>query len=260
MKNSSYKSVPVIASVIGAKSRKAMYLVSPTSLDGSIVYKDKWIPTSWNTNTKTEFRYTNKDKGIDNEVVYPGKYYKFNFKESVLLTDKGAVNIHGSAIDVSGLVKTKISTQKQTITWEYEKQSLIEFPLSKASDAMIIEVNKGYERGTNRIKSRLVDTKVKKFLQLEDRILIHVPLWLIKNFEKKFTIKVKEVETLFKNDNDFETVIEKTAYQSRVEEEFSYRPEPNALVTQESIDPLKQWELDNPEYARHELYDSQSYA
>ena len=60
MKNSNYNSVPVIASIIGSKSRKAMYLTNVTSLDGTRIYKDKWVPTSWNTNTKTEFRYTNK--------------------------------------------------------------------------------------------------------------------------------------------------------------------------------------------------------
>ena len=169
MKNSSYKSVPVIASVIGGKSRKAMYLVSPTSLDGSIVYKDKWIPTGW---------------------------------------------------------QDKIANERVTIDWEYEKQSLIEFPLSKASEAMIIEVNKGYERGTNRIKSRLVDNKVKQFLQIEDRILVHVPLWLIRNFEQKFTIiKNKQEEEVFENDNKFETIIEETAQESMVRAEFSYRPD-----------------------------------
>ena len=46
MKNSNYNSVPVIASIIGSKTRKAMYLTNVTSLDGTRIYKDKWVQTS----------------------------------------------------------------------------------------------------------------------------------------------------------------------------------------------------------------------
>lgn len=45
----SYESVAIVAHVIGAKSRKAMYLVQPQSIDGNTIYKNSWIPTSWNS-------------------------------------------------------------------------------------------------------------------------------------------------------------------------------------------------------------------
>ena len=44
-----YDSVAIAAHVIGAKSRKAMYLVQPQSMDGNTIYKNAWIPTSWNS-------------------------------------------------------------------------------------------------------------------------------------------------------------------------------------------------------------------
>ena len=43
----SYESVIINASFIGAKSRKAMYLVNPRNEFGTTVYKNVWIPTSW---------------------------------------------------------------------------------------------------------------------------------------------------------------------------------------------------------------------
>lgn len=49
MNNSSYKSVPVLATVIKSVTGKAVYLYNITSLDGNIVYKERWIPQSWNS-------------------------------------------------------------------------------------------------------------------------------------------------------------------------------------------------------------------
>jgi hypothetical protein len=244
MKNSTYNSVPVIASIIGSKSRKAMYLTNVTSLDGKRIYKDKWIPTSWSSNTKVEIRYTNKERGIINQVVHAGKYYKFHFKDSVLLTDKGAVNSYGAKLDVPGLQINKVSNGKVTIEWEHHSQSLVEFPMSRVSEAMIID--KYNKRNVSAIKSKLVDGKVKDYYELEDRYIIYVPTWLIRNFEERYTKKISQVE-LFENDNMFETVIEKTAKDSQIQEQFSYidRREMNF----EAIDSLTQWELDNPEYA-----------
>jgi hypothetical protein len=243
MKNSSYNSVPVIASIIGSKSRKAMYLTNITSLDGSRIYKDKWVPTSWNTNTTTEFRYTNKERNIHNQLVHTGKYYKFNFKESVLLTDAGAVNPHGAVLDVQGLSKVKISNQRQAIQWEYESQSLVEFPMSKASESMIID--RYDERNVSTIKSKLINGKVAEYYQLQDRYIIHIPKWLIKNFEERYTIK-EIVDDVMSNEDSYETIIEKTALDSVIAKNFDYitRNEMNF----EDIDSLTQWELDNPEY------------
>ncbi|MEN8857278.1 MAG: hypothetical protein ABF260_04355 [Flavobacteriaceae bacterium] len=243
MKNSIYKSVPVIASIIGSKSRKAMYLTNVTSLDGKRIYKDKWIPTSWSNNSSIEIRYTNKEKGIDNQVVHAGKYYKFHFKDSVLLTEKGAVNTFGAKLDVDGLKINKVSSSRQTVQWEHHSQSLVEFPMSKVSESMIIDTHN--TRNVSTIKSKLINGKVKEYYQLEDRYIIHIPTWLIRNFEERYT--KKEIQTeLFSNDNDFETVIERTEYDSKLQEQFSYidRTEMNF----ETIDCLTQWEIDNPEY------------
>lgn len=243
MKNSNYNSVPVIASIIGSKTRKAMFLTNVTSLDGTRIYKDKWIPTSWNTNTKTEFRYTNKERGLQNVLVHTGKYYKFHFKESVLLTDKGAVNVHGAVLDVAGLTKNKISSDKQTISWEHHSQSLVEFPMSKVTETMIIE--RYTERNVSTIKSKLIDGKVKDYYQLENRYIIHIPTWLIRNFEERYTIRTVKEDTM-DNDNNSETVIEKTALDSVIAQNFDYitRDEYNFL----EVDSLTQWEIDNPEY------------
>ena len=49
MNNSSYKSVPVLATVIKSVTGKAVYLYNITSLDGDTVYKERWIPQSWNS-------------------------------------------------------------------------------------------------------------------------------------------------------------------------------------------------------------------
>ena len=57
MKNSNYQSVPVLASVIGSKTRKAMYLVNITSMDGEKVYKDKWVPVQWGDGVTIDWTY-----------------------------------------------------------------------------------------------------------------------------------------------------------------------------------------------------------
>ena len=246
MKNSSYKSVPVIASIIGSKSRKAMYLTNVTSLDGKRIYKDKWIPTSWSTNSKYEFRYTNKERGLNNQLIVPGSYYKFNFKDSVLMTDQGAVNEHGAILEVKGLTKVKKSASKQTIEWEYDSQSLVEFPMNKVSEAMVID--KYDDRNVSAIKSKLVDGKVQDYVQLKDRYVIYVPTWLIKNFEERYTTRIVE-EELFDNDDMFYGIAEDTAIQSVTAREFSYinRLEMNFEI----VNSLSQWEIDNPEYASY---------
>jgi len=246
MKNSSYKSVPVIASIIGSKSRKAMYLTNITSLDGKRIYKDKWIPTSWSTNSKYEFRYTNAERGIHNQLIIPGKYYRFNFKDSVLMTDQGAVNEHGAILEVKGLTKVKKSASRQTIEWEYDSQSLVEFPISRVSEAMLID--RYDERNVSRIKSRLVDGKVTDYYQIKDRYVIYVPTWLIKNFEERYTTRIVE-EEIFDNDDMFYGVAEETSYQSHVNQQFDYIT--RDTMNFEQVDALTQWELDNPEYASY---------
>ena len=47
-----YKSVPVIASIIGTRTRKSMYIYHVTSLDGEIVYQNRYIPVAWGSGDK----------------------------------------------------------------------------------------------------------------------------------------------------------------------------------------------------------------
>jgi hypothetical protein len=246
MKNSSYKSVPVIASIIGSKSRKAMYLTNITSLNGKRIYKDKWIPTSWNTNSKFEYRYTNTERGLNNVLIETGKYYRFHFKDSVLMTDNGPVNEYGASLDVPNLVKVNNSSAKQAIEWEYDSQSLVEFPMRKVSEAMVIDKYDG--RNISTIKSRLVDGKVQEYLQLKDRYIIYVPTWLMANFEERYTVKESTPE-LFTNDNEYHGVAEETAMQSVINEQFNYINRDTMNFVE--IDSLTQWEQDNPDYASY---------
>jgi hypothetical protein len=44
----------MVVSIIGSKSRKSMFIVNPTSLDGKKQYKNKWIPISWNESGTTQ--------------------------------------------------------------------------------------------------------------------------------------------------------------------------------------------------------------
>lgn len=259
MKNSNYKSVPVIASVIGSKSRKSMYLVNITSLDGKKIYNNAWVPTAWNDTTRSEWRYTRKVYNersqkfitiIDNALIEPGKYYKFHFKESVLMTTSGPVNEFGGKLDVEGLKKVKLSVTRRSIEWEEHSQELVEFPLKKATPSMLIPQQNN--KGTSPIKQRLVNGNIEKFLQLEDRYIIYLPVWFIQNLKLKFQSAYSVDDELFSNEEDTntESIIEETAYNSKIAEQFSYidRREMDFQV----IDSLTQWELDNPEYLSFE--------
>ena len=95
------------------------------------------------------------------------------------------------------------------------------------------------------IKSKLIDGKVKDYYQLENRYIINIPTWLIRKFEERYTIRTFEEDTIA-NDNNSETVIEKTALDSIIAKNFDYitRDEYNFL----EVDSLTQWEMDNPEY------------
>ena len=97
----------------------------------------------------------------------------------------------------------------------------------------------------NSIKSRLVNGKIKEFYQLEERYIVHIPTWLIRNFQERYTIKTIKKDTM-PNDNNSETVIEKIALDSIIAQNFDYITR-DEMEFQE-IDSLTQWEIDNPEY------------
>ena len=254
MKNSSYPSVPVIVSIIGAESRKAMYLTHIRSLDGQYMYKDKWVPTSWDTQTVYEWRYTNKPLGIINQLITPGKYYQFHFDGSVLMTKYGPVNEHGAKLDVPGLTRVKLSAKRQTIEWDYDSQSLVEFPMTKVTPSMVID---DWTGNCSNIKARLVDNKVQEYLQLTDRYVVYLPMFIIKTMKKIELNRYNEAyyqESLFPNDDNPHTVIEETSINSHIQMEFDYidRTESYTTITitdtYDERSALKQWERDNPDY------------
>ena len=184
-----YKSIPIVASVIGSKSRKAMYIVHPTNVKGTTLYKDKWIPTQWG--------------------------------------------------------------QDKRIKWEYHSQSFVEFPMSKATQAMMFE---SYDlTNISRFNSKLVDGKPQQFYEMIDRYIIHVPVWLINSFEVQATRVEKVVNDNFDNDDNPETIAEQTAKDSHTDLHFSYRPDRNDMYQSEfaveSSDSLSQWDSDNPDYS-----------
>ena len=194
-----YKSIPIVASVIGSKSRKAMYIVHPTNVKGTTLYKDKWIPTQWG--------------------------------------------------------------QDKRIKWEYHSQSFVEFPMSKATQAMMFE---SYDlTNISRFNTKLVDGKPQRFYEMIDRYIIHVPVWLINSFEVQATRanderKNEQGNSRFSswrdyNDDNPETIAEQTAKDSHTDLHFSYRPDRNNMYQSEfaveNSDSLSQWDSDNPDYS-----------
>ena len=54
----SYKSVPVVCSIIGTKTRKSMYIYNVKSLNGDTVYQDRYVPVKWGNNVTIEWERT----------------------------------------------------------------------------------------------------------------------------------------------------------------------------------------------------------
>lgn len=190
MKSSTYKSLPLVVSIIGSKDRRSMYIMNVTSLDGNTIYKDTWLPTQWQ---------------------WP-----------------------------SG---------KMTIEWEYHSQGLVEYPLKKVTQSMAINV---YDRrNVLSISSKLINGKVVDFLQITDRYIIYVPIFLIANLQKKFQKLEKEQQAvLFPNDDNPETIIEQTIKDYHIKTGFvgTDRSVMMGFVEQDS---LSQWEQDNDEYTSY---------
>jgi hypothetical protein len=114
MKNSTYQSVPVIASVIGSKSRKAMYLVHITSLDGTKIYKDTWVPTSWKDFDCPEEQFTiNWDNHTDTYVEFP-----LNQATDAMMLEKYDTTYSGVSRVKERLINNKV-TRFYTMTERY---------------------------------------------------------------------------------------------------------------------------------------------
>lgn len=203
-----YTSVPVIASVIGSVTRKAMYLVHVTSLDGEKIYADTWIPIKWNQSRPAMVQY---------------------------------------------------------IQWEHHSQSLVEFPMTKATPSMIIEQDD--------IVRRLVNNKPQSFLQLTNRFIIHLPVWMItpKKVVDENGVETKQdpilklkyqkavempTEETFDNDNEYYGVAESkdASLTSSLRDYLQDRSNTTFSVQFEStqLDSLLQWERDNPDYQSYD--------
>lgn len=200
-----YKSIPVIASVIGSVTRKAMYITHVTSINGETIYHDTWIPVSW----------------LDNK-----------------------------------------SKEKQFIEWENHSQSLVQFPISKATKSMIID--------ENNIIRRMVDNKATSYMELTERFVLYLPFWfftekkvindtgmeetidpILKTKFKKTTSEEEQNE-LFNDDEFFSIIEEKAAHKTEGLRNYLTDRAENTFGLQfyEETDrsSIQQWELDNPEY------------
>lgn len=255
MKNAKYQSVPLVASVIRSVSGKAIYLTHVTSLDGSRLYSDGWCPVRWGKAQAIEWRYTDKPRNINNVLVIPGTYYKFSFKNSVLMTTTGPVNEHGAPLQVPGLVKHIIQGTRQVIDYEFHSQSLVELPMSKVTPSMDID---RYKDNCSMIKSRLVDGQVKEYLQLTDRWILHIPKFAMGNLKERALKRRIMQEDLFTNDENPESIIEQVAYDTDLQDKFSYLDraelfqDARPASSNSTRDALRQWELDNPDYSSTE--------
>ena len=190
MKNATYKSVPLVVSIIGSKNRRSMYIINVTSLDGNIIYQDTWLPTQWQ---------------------WP-----------------------------SGLM---------TIEWEYHSQGLVEYPLKKVTDSMAINVYD--KRNVLNIKSKLINGRVVDFLQITDRYIIHVPIFMKPNLKQKFKKIEKEQEPeLFSNDDNPESVIEQLMNNFESTTKF-VGTDRSVMMGFVEKDSLSQWEQDNDEYSSY---------
>lgn len=190
-----YNSVQIIASVIGSRSRKAMYLVQPESIDGNKIYKNTWIPVQWKSN--------NED---------------------------------------------------QRIEWDHHSQSYIELPMEQVTPSMLVDLHD--KRNVSNVSHRIINGKNKAFLKLEQRILIYVPTWMMQNFKLKYNKITEENEELFSNEETYYGIAESQSAhlnnglmeyaQDRASSTF------NLQFAEDTIDSLRQWELDNPEYMQYE--------
>ena len=240
MKNSNhtYQSIPLVVTIIGSKSRKAMYCINVTSLDGTKRYKNAWIPTSFESYTSKQYIYHNPQLNILNRKLIIGNKYRFG-DDWFTLTPNGAVDHHNKRIEIDSLQYIIMPPIRTTIAWEYHSQSLVELPMSQTTPAMDI-VEYGFDSeisssNISRIKSKLIDGKVHEYYQSIDRYIIYIPPFLMKNFEKLFEI-VQDTEDnalsnydfdapnedIFANDDNPETITEQLQKDSVLSEQFSY--------------------------------------
>ena len=190
----SYESVIINASFIGAKSRKAMYLVNPRNQFGTTIYKNVWIPTSW----------------VDSQ-----------------------------------------SQTRHVIQWQDAHPEYVELPWREVTPAMLVETLS--EDGMSIVGKRIVDDKVHKYVELNQRIEIAVPKWAMRNFKRKYTKVVRndnEQVELFMNEHSHYSIINDAVKASHDEHVLQERPLRDWFTITGGAEPaVEQWLKDNPEYA-----------
>ena len=189
----SYESVIINASFIGAKSRKAMYLVNPRNQFGTTIYKNVWIPTSW----------------VDNKTQ-----------------------------------------QRHVIQWQDAHPEYVELPWREVTPGMLVETLS--EDGMSVVGSRVVDGKVQRHVELNQRIEIAVPKWAMRNFNRKYTKVVRqadEQQDLFMNEHSHYNIIDDTSKASHEQLVLQERPLTDWFTITGGSEPaIDQWLIDNPEY------------
>lgn len=249
-----YKSVQIIASVIGSVSRKAMFLVQPESIDGSKIYKNTWIPVQWNETDAREHRYTNKRYGIHNQLLEVSKYYNFPEDGRLLITEHGPVDAFGQYVRIDGVETHTIKKKQTRIEWSHYSQSYVELPMNQVTPSMLIDLHD--KRNVSNVKHRIVNGANKSYLQLEERILINVPTWMMRNFEIKYKRQDIPVDDLFHNDDEFYGVAESQAEHLNAGLQEYLHDRSQSTYSLQFMDTeltsIQQWEQDNPEYLSYE--------
>jgi len=190
----SYDSIIINAAFVGSKSRKAIYLVNPRNMDGTVIYKDISLPTSWQDN-------------------------KLGCRVS--------------------------------IEWEHANPEYTELPWTKITPGMLVETISTIGGGDTLIGQRMVDGKLFKYVELNQRINIAVPKWFMSNFKRKYTsVKLKDNDNEFSNSYSHYNIIDDVAKSSHDALVLQERPDSDWMVSNQGLrEPaLEQWLIDNPEY------------
>ena len=239
----SYKSVPVIASIIGTKTRKSMYIYHVTSLDGETIYQDRYVPVRWGDNVTIEWEQTN-----DMVVQFP-------------LSDARPIMIipKYNDIGISNIVSHRLPNGKIQNYYEMTSRYIVYIPMW-----LFLQQTKKDEHGNPVIKRDHQGNKVVK-THPSGEVMYHEgttkPVYVFEKdpntgFKAKYTkfipsIASQEDEKLYTNDDSPYTIAEDTAYKSEQELNFDYRPSADTMLTglEFENDSLAQWEIENPEYA-----------
>ncbi len=107
----SYKSVPVVCSVIGTRSEKSMYIYHVESLDGNTIYQDRYVPLRWGKQKETVIEW---ERTTDKFVQFP-----LSQARPIMIIPKfnelGISNISQSRVD--GKVQSYYEMEKRFIVY-----------------------------------------------------------------------------------------------------------------------------------------------